>query len=157
MQDLPRAAMSGRFDPVAVELMPHLSEEIKRKRIEKLRETLRRKREGECSKVLSNTQSDDGEVADTCAIAGQMMGVGHTYVTMAARLRQSWSVVVHVIVHRPFPRQFIILCRCRYVSICLEPAVSAVDPVYRLARITVEDDRLRGGGNSERRMPLAID
>ena len=83
-----RGLSKSQCAAVAVELLPYLSADINRDRIEKLRETLRKKREGECSKLMSNTQSAEPEVVDAYRIAGALMGVSHTYVVLAARVKR---------------------------------------------------------------------
>ena len=83
-----RGLTKSQCAAVAVELLPYLCADINRDRIRKLRETLRRKREGECSPLMANTQTGDREVVDVYVIAGEIMNVGHTYVTMAARVKR---------------------------------------------------------------------
>lgn len=71
---------------VARDIMPKVAEDVNGKRIEKLRATLARKAEGECSVRLPNTQSGNDPVIDSRVIAGDMMGVSATYVDRAIRV-----------------------------------------------------------------------
>ena len=83
-----RGLTKSQSAAVAAELLPYLSADMNRDRIRKLRETLRKKREGEYMPLMADTHGSGQEELTTRAIAGQMMGVGHTYVTMAARVKR---------------------------------------------------------------------
>ena len=58
------------------------------KRIEKLRTTLARKAESECSSLMSNTQEASAAKVSSRQIAADMMQVSEGYITMAQRVQR---------------------------------------------------------------------
>lgn len=74
---------------VAVDLLPRISEDVNQKRIEKLRQTLQAKADGECQPNLANTQTDEEKPVTSRVIAADIMGVSHGYVGLAKRLKEA--------------------------------------------------------------------
>jgi len=74
---------------VAVDFMSQISEGVNQKRIEKLRETLARKAEMECSVILPNTPGESEPLIDARKIAARLMGVSGKYVSHAGRIKRA--------------------------------------------------------------------
>jgi len=73
---------------VAATLIPHMSEEISQKRIEKLRESYRRRATGQTLANLPKSIPPGSEPVSARAIAADIMGVADRYVGDAIRLRR---------------------------------------------------------------------
>ena len=73
---------------VAVDLLPHISKDVNRKRIEKLKQSLAARREGECLSQMTNTRSDSGAAVSARAVAADIMGVSDGYVGYAQQLQR---------------------------------------------------------------------
>ena len=74
---------------VAVELIPRITEDVNRKRIEKLEQTLARKTDSECMENSPDTQEPTESPIRSRAIAGDIMGVNDNYVGLAKRLKEA--------------------------------------------------------------------
>ena len=73
---------------VAVELLPLISEDVNRKRIERLRETLRLKQTGESMLLVADTPDDATGTVLARSLAADLMGVSGAYVQMAIQLKR---------------------------------------------------------------------
>ena len=71
-----------------MELVPRIAEDVNRKRIERLQQTLARKAGGECLANSPNTQVEPESPVSSRVIAASMMGVGDNYVGLAKRVRE---------------------------------------------------------------------
>lgn len=74
---------------VAVDFMSQISEDINQKRIEKLRQTLANKAEGECLENSPNTQDEPETPVNARLIAASIMGVNDNYVGLAKRIKEA--------------------------------------------------------------------
>jgi len=73
---------------VAVNLLPHISEDVNEQRIEKLKQTLAAKQAGECMSQMTDTQSTSESTVTARAIAADIMGVSDGYVGRAQQLER---------------------------------------------------------------------
>ena len=74
---------------VAVELLLLISEDVNRKRIERLRETLRLKQTGESMLLVADTPDGVSEPVLARVLVADLMGVSGVYVQMALQLQRA--------------------------------------------------------------------